>query len=466
MMRCAWWFLLSTLTACAPFYQAKPLPSQSNIADIATKHPNEEGFKQYALKLNPSLSWPIEAWDLSLLHVAALYFHPALKVAKSDYAVALAGIQSAGLKPNIGINTNLDRSNQANGDISPWSYGLQIDLPVITANKRQINIEVAQHQAEIANIHIAETAWQLRHQLGDDLLTRSQLQAQIDSLKQLHIAQSELLLSIEKRLALGVSSRSDVLQIRLQQDQVMAQLAQLALDLQQVEQKIVHDAGLSAAQPYFQRLVDTPLNQLAQVALPTETQAPALWIQHQALTNRMDVQRGLAQYAKAEAQLKLQMAKRYPDLSISPGILYEYGDRIWALGLGGLFNLLNPASSLWAQAEQVRDNEAKRFYALQQQLIQQSQQVYLQYQQSLQQLSTLAGNLTHQQQRLTQLEHQWRAGLIDKTEWLAAKMQYASAQHRVVSQQAVVARALLAIENHMQRPLLFTPTLRAEQTQP
>ncbi len=462
MMRCFIWLIFLPFTACAPFYAATPLQPQRNIQEIASLTPNDAGFKQFAQKNSAHLTWPIQHWDLNTLTLSALYFHPALRIAAADYAVALAGIETAGLKPNVGLTTNLDKSNQANGDLKPWAYGLQVDIPVITANKRQINIEVAQHQAEIAKITMAETAWSLRYQLCADLVQRMALQAQLEGLTQLQASQSALLNAFEKRLALGVAGNTDVLQIRLQLDQVTAQLQQLTLQRSQNEQKIIHDAGLTDAQLQADQ-IDTPsLDDLLKVRLPEVKELPPpRWIQHQALTNRMDIQRGLSQYAKAEAQLKLQMAKRYPDLSLSPGLLYEYGDRIWALGIGGMLNLLNPASALWAQAEQVRTNEAKRFYSLQQLVIQQSAQRFLNYQQSVQLLATLLEGSNRQQQRLNQLEQQWRKGLVDKTEWLQAKIQYDMAQQRVVLQKVAVVQALLDIENQMQTPFLFNTQMPA-----
>lgn len=462
MKRCVILLLWASLTACAPFYSAVPLQTQNNVQIIEALTPNEQGFKQFARKQSPNVALPIERWDLNSLTLSALYFHPALKVAKSEYAVALAGIESAGLRPNIGFNTNLDKSNQANGDINPWAYGLQVDIPIITANKRQISIEVAQHQAEIAKIAVAETAWSLRYQLSVDLVNRTEIQVQRQHLTQLQNAYQALLHTFEKRLKAGIAGNSDVLQIRLQLDQVTVQLQQSALQLQQTEQKIVHDAGLVDRTIKMAHISDLSLNTLIQVVVPnTSPLTPNKWIQHQALTNRMDIQRGLAQYAKAESQLKLQIAKRYPDLSLSPGILYEYGDRIWALSIGGMLNLLNRSSALWAQAAQVRDQEAKRFYALQQHIIQQSEQAYLNYQQSVSMLDSLKTSLQRQQDRRMQLEQQWRKGLIDKSEWLQAQIQYETANQRVSMQQVSVVRALLEIENVMQRPFLFSTPLPA-----
>lgn len=445
------------LTACGLAFEPKPIAQQHNIETIQQASPAQDGFKTFVQSQSPELGWPITTWDIDSLTLSALYFHPSLKVAKSDYAVALAGITSAGLRPQVGLNGQLSHSNRANGDINPWSYGLQVDLPVITANKRQINIEIAQYQADIAKIQVSETAWMLRQQLSLDLITLSEQLAMQGSLHRLQQAQQTLLAAYQKRLDYGVAGQSDVLPIRLQHDQSAWQLQQLSLQIKQTQQKIMHDAGLTEHHNQTFSIAPLHLSQLlkARFAQP-QAYADAATIQTIALTNRMDIQRGLAQYARAESQLKLEMAKRYPDLSLNPGILYEYGDKIWSLGIGTMLNLLNKSSDLWAHAEQVRQNEAARFYALQHQIIQQAEQTHTRYSDAANLLVTLTQEYAQQSKRKLQLEKQWHQGLIDKVEYLQAEVQFYSAQQRLITQQANVMRALQEIENLMQKPIALS----------
>lgn len=454
------------LTACGIAFQANPIPQQQNIETIQQATPTQDGFKTFVQTQSPQTTWPIQAWDIDSLTLSALYFHPVLKVAKSDYAVALAGITSAGLRPQVGLNGHLSHSNRANGDINPWAYGLQVDIPVITANKRQINIEIAQYQADIAKIQISETAWMLRQQLSMDLIQLAEQQAMQANLARLQKSQEALLAAYQKRLDLGMAGNADVLPIRLQRDQSAWQLQQLTLQIRQTEQKILHDAGLTEQNNLPLSIAPIQLSQLLKSRFAqSQTYADAATIQHYALTNRMDIQRGLAQYAKAESQLKLAMAKRYPDLSLNPGIAYEYGDKIWGLGIGTMLNLLNKSSDLWAQAEQVRQNEATRFYALQHQVIQLSEQSLIKYRGAANLLVTLTREYEQQSNRKAQLEKQWRQGLIDKTEYLQTEIQFYSAQQRLITQQANVMRSLQEIENVMQKPIALSQREMASANQ-
>lgn len=445
------------LTACGIAFQASPIPQQQNIDTIQEATPSQDGFKQFVQSQYPYINWPIQTWDLDSLTASALYFHPSLKVAKSDYAVAMAGITTASLRQSVGISGQLDKSNQANGDINPWAYGLQVSIPVITANKRQINIEIATYQADIARIQIAEAAWMLRQQISMDLILLAEQQTMQSALSKLQKSQAALLNAYQKRLDVGVSGNSDLLPIRLQHDQSAWQLQQLELQIRQTEQKIMHDAGLTDLNNTGLKIAQPNLSQILKARFDQpQAYRDAKTIQHYALTNRMDIQRSLAQYAKAESQLKLAMAKRYPDLSISPGMMYDYGDKIWSLGISSMLNLFNRSSDLWAQAEQLRQNEAARFYALQHQTIQLSAQAHLKYSNAANLLITMSQQYEQQLQRKQQLEKQWKQGLIDKTEYLQTEIQFYTAQQRLISQQANVMRALQEIENVMQKPIVLS----------
>ena len=54
-------------------------------------------------------------------------------------------------------------------------------------------------------------------------------------------------------------------------------------------------------------------------------------VQHSALLNRLDVRAKLFDYAAADAAVKLEIARQYPSVTLSPGYLWDQGDNIWSL---------------------------------------------------------------------------------------------------------------------------------------
>ena len=89
--------------------------------------------------------------------------------------------------------------------------------------------------------------------------------------------------------------------------------------------------------------------------------------QEKALLNRLDIRRSLSKYAAAESKIKLEIAKQTPDISLSPGFAFEFGDSIWSLGFSTLLNLLNKNNalnqSLVAEATKLREIEGAQFEA-------------------------------------------------------------------------------------------------------
>src|SRR6187551_3208285 len=130
------------LAACAKEkYQAKPIDQQQTTAKIFAKNPLSADFKVYLIKQGyKENELPFTSWGLNELTLSALYHHSRLDVAKAQLALANASIETAGLRPNPTLNGSIAHSDQANEDIRPWAYGLSVDIPIETANKRQIRI--------------------------------------------------------------------------------------------------------------------------------------------------------------------------------------------------------------------------------------------------------------------------------------------------------------------------------------
>ena len=159
-------------------YQAKPLDQQAVAAKLMNKDPASPEFNTY-LKSQGLTQLPIQSWGLDELTYCALFFNPILDVAKAKWAAAQTSINTAGQRPSASINSKLGHSDLKNGDRSPWAYGLGLDIPLETANKRKIRTEQAEYEAEIADIEIAQTAWQLRSQIAIQLIDYHQSIANI-----------------------------------------------------------------------------------------------------------------------------------------------------------------------------------------------------------------------------------------------------------------------------------------------
>ena len=131
------------LSGCATEkYEAKPIDTKQIEANLLAKDPYSDVFTRYLIQEGyQSQDLPFSTWGLDELTLCALFHHTKLDVAKAQLGLAQANITSAGIKQLPTINADIARSNQANGDLRPWSYGFNVDIPIETNNERTLRIE-------------------------------------------------------------------------------------------------------------------------------------------------------------------------------------------------------------------------------------------------------------------------------------------------------------------------------------
>ena len=446
----------SLLLACATEkYQSKPLNAGQTTAKMLAKDVASPEFNAYLIKQGyQDAALPFTTWGLDELTLCALYFNPKLDVAKAQLGLANAKIESAGVKQNPTLNASLAHSNQANGDKQPWAYGLNVEIPIETANKREIRVEEAQANAAVGRMDVADTAWQLRNQIAKDLIEYHQNIANVQLLQAEQITQNEIANMLQKRLQSGSASKTELSTVQLTQLKAQSALYGEQAKSAEINARLATDVGLSAEK--FKQITLKPLaidTELSQQTSMLDANFVNKNLQENALLNRIDIRRSLAKYAAAEAKIKLEIAKQTPDISFSPGIAFEFGDSIWSLGFSTLLNLLHKNPTQIAEAKQLREIEGAQFEALQAQIIGDLNRTYAQYEASMQHLNLAQSQYTSQLQHHKKLQKQFDAGLIDRLALKQALLSNHIAQQQVLTAQFEVLKATSEIENVMQVPL-------------
>jgi outer membrane protein TolC len=181
--------------------------------------------------------------------------------------------------------------------------------------------------------------------------------------------------------------------------------------------------------------------------------APIGNLQTTALLNRLDIRIALERYAVSEAKLKLEIAKQYPNIIISPGYAYEFGDSIWSLGLSGLLTILNKNKLAIAEATQLREVEATQFEALQSRTIAQADTANVELILAKQALDNQQ-KLREQQKLNTQRsERKFKAGEIDRLGLAFSQLENINADKSVALSQFQLKNAQNQLENALQIPL-------------
>lgn len=442
--------------ACAKApYIAKPLDRAETTAKLLHKRPASAGFNAYLISQGYlAHELPVKSWGINELTYCALFYHTKLDLAKAQLALANAQIDSAQIRQNPIINSDVARSNQKNGDINPWALGLNIEIPVVTNNKRQIRVEEAQHLAEAARLNAAEVTWQLRAQIAKDLLRYHENTALIALLKNTLATYTKIVDLLQKRLSLGAISNTDFSIARLELQKTQSALYAEEAKLAENRAILAADVGLSIEKFSEIQLkpvdIDQIITQHTQI-LNTPDQAKNL--QTDALLNRIDIRRSLANYAAAEAKIKLEVAKQTPDIVLRPGYAFEFGDSVWSLGFSALLSLLNKNATLIAEATSLREIEGAQFEALQANVIADLSQALALYQANTSNMNSADIELKLAQQTAQKQQKQFDSGLIDRLEMTQNQLNIQNLEKQLLSEKFNLLSASLAIENVMQKPI-------------
>lgn len=437
-------------------YLAKPLDPANSSAKLLNKDATSADFNAYLIKQGyVEKDLPFATWGLNELTLCALYHHTKLDVAKAQLALANAAVNTANQKQKPLLGGRSARSNQANYDKSPWAFGLEVEIPIETANKRAIKIKEAQHLAEAARIDVAEVAWQLRSQIAKDLLRYYENIALQKQLSHEVKKQDELIKILEKRVQLGALSNTELGLAKLLQQKTLFALNSEQVKLTEIGAALAYDVGLTTKN--FNQLNLKPLDLNATFEIQSTQLTESKSLQEKALLNRLDIRRSLEKYAAAESKIKLEVAKQTPDISLSPGFIFEFGDSVWSLGFSTLLNLLNKNNDLnqmlIAEATQLREIEGAQFAALQAKIIGDLSQNLAIYQASLQNINQIKTQQATQMRYSQKLQRQFDTGLIDRLALTQNSLNTALLEQQLLNAQFSNLNAALAIEDTMQRPL-------------
>jgi len=332
-------------------------------------------------------------WDFESLAIVANYYHPNLDVARAELDAARAAEITAGAKPNPSLGISAAR-NTSSGAISPWIGVLDFDLPIETAGKRGLRLVEARHRTEAARLRLTSAAWTVRMILRKTLLELADATERTRLGTRQIAKQEEALATMEQKLAAGAIAGRELSLVR-------SALARL--------KKEREDARGAAAES---RVRVAPALGLPAAALPAEFSAKAevaadevngsREAKGRALTSRADLLAALADYAAAQAVLRLEVAKQFPDVRLGPGYEYDQSENKWSLGFSIELPVFNRNRGPIAEADAKRREAAARVFALQTNIVAEIEQAVAKWEGAKRRL-TVFEELVGEQKRQAEL---------------------------------------------------------------
>jgi len=450
MMR--YWLLILggvLLAGCAHF-KAQPLSPEQTATQLEARRLDDPGLKTF-LETNlgrPFNDWPVTRWNFQELTLVAFYFHPDLEVARAQWLVAQGGVKTAGARPNPSVTVNPAYDTQIPGNYSPWLIPVSFDIPIETAGKRGKRIAEAEKNAESARFSFMQAAWKVRSDVRSALQDFTFAQRRAALLQQSLVTQKQIVKLLQQRLDAGEISRPDLTLAGIALNHTQLDLSDALSATADARSHLAQSLGLSAAALAGEKFDP----EVFRADMSRLTSAAARRV---ALCTRADILAALADYAAAEDDLRLQVAKQYPDLHLGPGYAWNNGnagDNEWSLGVTLELPILDQNQGPIAEAEANRKLAAAKFIALQAQVIAEIDRAVADFRVAREQLQTGNQLFAAEERQQKSAEEQLETGDSDRLDSHNAELELSSARVARLDSEAKLQTARAALEDALQQP--------------
>ena len=268
-----------------------------------------------------------DRWTDRQLALAALSLRSDLRRLRAEWRAASAAVRTAGERPGVGVQGEVERRVSGREEGSPWVVGLAGVLRLELGGKRGARLQAARAGAALAESRLVgasraaaldarRAAATLAHAIAD----AGEAGSEVRALEAVHALERARF--VEAALAASELARTggEIQGARL--GEAEARHAALAA-------RATLAAAIAVPVPALDSLVPTvgPPTGCATVdSGPYDDFAAA------ALGRRPEIAVALAEYAVAESRLRLEVARQFPDLELGPGFVWDQGVNRWALG--------------------------------------------------------------------------------------------------------------------------------------
>ena len=402
---------------------------------------------------------PIKNWGLKELIYAQQFFNPELKTAKMKWEMVKTNEVIANLRPASSIGLEIGRET-TNKELSKKIFGGNFSFTIESANKRLIRYELALNKSQLALIDYQIINWKLRLNLFNKLLDFIENQEFIRLSKdELRLKQS-IMNMMKKRLEAGIVSQIDLDMKTIEFNKKNQELLELQMEQALIRNQLASLIGLS-----IQKFNLIPLNAknitslLDDITVSYLKDKELVELQETSLTKRLDLRKALSNYAVAEAELKLEIANQYPDYNFTPAYIYEFGTRIWSLGIDSIINSASRNKAFITKAKKFRDLEASKVITLQLSTINDIEELQLNFSNKSEDLKYSKQMLETKDKLKQQLNARFEKGLIDRMEYEIEKINLIDIDKKYHKAIYNLIRIGLLAESILQEPI-FTPKIK------
>jgi outer membrane protein, heavy metal efflux system len=379
---------------------------------------------------------------------AAIAFNPRMKLARAQRDTGAAGVLAAHERANPTLSLAPEHLISAAAGVSPWVVAVSLVWPLRTAGKRDLAIEQALAADDAALLNAAAEVWSLRTDARSVVCAAEFAWARRALANEEAGLRVDLVTRMEKQADAGIVSRYEVARARLERDASTLRLHQSDADVIAAR----HDIAALAGVPLSEVELREPGDGCIKVD-PTREVVPAQELEARAIGSRLDLRAKLAEFRSADAAWRTEIAKRYPDLALGPGYMYDQGDRKVTFSLSFELPIHSHNAGGIAKARADRDRVVAEAEVLQAMIAAEVAKAADQLAQARAQLTSAQALLQQARALLDRDVERERAGELDRPALLISRIATLTARVDELTAARAVADAAAALEAATQTPL-------------
>jgi outer membrane protein TolC len=448
--------LLFSLPGCIK-YQYKPEPVNVNqlTNEINSWSLNDPGLNAFLERSGmPGDMFNRQDFSIKRLYLTGLYFNPEMQTAYKKWKKAQIVLEHSGYGINPQLSIPFEHHSDTSDGRSQWTIGAVLDFIYERKGKREARR--AEAEVQLLNARLA------MEKLAIDSYASLQMQYQAYVITVVNITEigneievlKELLNQLQKKYELGGASQFEISTIELELQQRMFQLNLHNNILQEIRDNLLAMSHLAHTE-YEQIEIQHghPLafiREMYQNSPLIEMDISTL--QSEMLDNHIDMALQLNTYAQSEARLRLEIERQYPDIVLSPGIIFDQSDNIWALGASWVLPMLDDSRQNLQILKALEERKIKQqeIVALQKKLL---NSLYRKYQSLLRHKKTIQVSdeiISSIQQRADTIQKQIELGGMDRVALLRNRMEFHKAKQTQTEIYHKAINTMLDIEHILQ----------------
>jgi outer membrane protein TolC len=313
------------LAGCA-HYVPRPIAPATHAAEYRARRLDDSALVAWVARWAERPA--ARRWTDRQLVVAALGLRAELARARADWRAAAAGERTARGRPQPGAAVDVERAVSGSEGQPPWVVSLAGLFAIELGGKRGARLQRARARTASAEAELRFSAYGI---------VRGTRAAVSDVLA----AESDLTQAGREADALAEVQKLE--RARYQEATLTgAELARTASEAQAARGQVsAAEAAVLGARAALAGALAVPARALDSVQVTADSGTGCASVGSAgpdslatlALTRRPEMGRALAEYAAAEADLRLAVAGQYPDLDLGPGFIWDQGVDRWTLAL-------------------------------------------------------------------------------------------------------------------------------------